>query len=201
MSKKQTIITIIVVVLAFVIGFFVGDSSAINRVNKQIDSANTGETVDSENTTKEESKEEIKSIQLNEEAQAGDLGIKVLESKESTTVSNEAGKSTPAGKFIIIKLELKNNGKEATEYDTHDFKLKNNDTLYEVDDNSFDALGNLNSQETIFNKNSKFIGVYNKFNAGITKNTYIVFDVPKEAKIENLKLIVEQNKNIEFNLK
>ena len=79
--------------------------------------------------------------------------------------------------------------------------MKNNDILYEVDDNAFDALGNLNSQETIFNKNSKFIGVYDKFNAGVTKNTYIVFDVPKETKIEDLKLIVEQNKNIEFNLK
>ena len=200
MSKKQTIITIVIVALAFIVGFFVGDSSAIHRVNKQI-SASTEETGDNKSTTKEEPKEEIKSIQLNTEAQVGDLGIKVLEAKESTAVSNEAGKSTPTGKFIVIKLELKNNSKEAIGYDTNDFKLKNNDILYEVDDNAFDALGNLNSQETIFNKNSKFIGVYDKFNAGVTKNTYIVFDVPKETKIEDLKLIVKQNKNIEFNLK
>ena len=36
MSKKQTIITIVIVALAFI----VGDSSAIHRVNKQISAKN-----------------------------------------------------------------------------------------------------------------------------------------------------------------
>jgi hypothetical protein len=40
MSKKQTIITIVIVALAFTVGFFVGDSSAIHRVNKQISAKN-----------------------------------------------------------------------------------------------------------------------------------------------------------------
>jgi uncharacterized protein YneF (UPF0154 family) len=40
MSKKQTIITIVIVALAFIVGFFVGDSSAIHRVNKQISAKN-----------------------------------------------------------------------------------------------------------------------------------------------------------------
>lgn len=153
-----------------------------------------------EETTKEE-KKEIKSIKLNEEAPSGDLGIKVLEAKEGTSISNESGKSTPSGKFIIIKLELKNNGQSAIGYGTDDFGLKDIKGIYELDDNALEALGNLNSQETIFNKNKNFVGVYDKFNAGITKNTYIVFDVPKETKIDDLKLIVKQNQEIEFNLK
>ncbi|WP_224084537.1 DUF4352 domain-containing protein [Clostridium sporogenes] len=98
-------------------------------------------------------------------------------------------------------LELKNNGEEATEYNTREFALKKDKTIYEVDDNAFEALGQLNSQETIYNKNSNFIGAYDKFNSGITKNAYIAFDVPKETKIEDLKLITKHNKGIQFNLK
>ncbi|KAJ53616.1 hypothetical protein BD780_003219 [Clostridium tetanomorphum] len=204
MNKKQTIITAVAIVLAFIVGYFVGDASAINRVNKQISSMGKIETNASnikEEPAKEEVKEEIKTVKLNEQSVAGNLGIKVLEAKESTAISNEAGKSTPSGKFIVIKLEIKNNGKEPTEYNTNDFKLKNKDILYQVDDNSFGALGDLNSQETIYNENKKFIGAYDKFNAGITKNTYIVFDIPKEAKLADLKLLVKQNKSIEFSLK
>lgn len=158
--------------------------------------------------TKQEEKKDIKkeekkgkTITVKEEGMVGNLGIKVLETKESNAISNESGKSTPSGKFIVLKLELKNNGEQATEYSGSDFKLKNDRIIYEVDDNSFQALGYLNTQETIYNKNKNFIGVYDKFNPGITKNTYIVFDIPKEVKIEDLKLVVKQDKNTEFNLK
>lgn len=203
MKKKNIIITSVAVVIAFVVGMFVGDSMAINRVKKQFSSIGTSETTKStvsEKAPKEE-KKETKSIKLNEGAAAGDLGIKVLEAKEGTSISNEAGSSKPSGKFIIIKLELKNNGQSAIEYKADDFGLKNSKAIYEVDDNAFEALGDLNSQEKIYNENKNFVGVYDKFNAGITKNTYIVFDVPKETKTEDLKLIVKQNQEIEFNLK
>ncbi|NFL55695.1 DUF4352 domain-containing protein [Clostridium botulinum] len=183
--------------IIFIAGYFIGDATAINRVNKQI-----GQSVDKQvSSTKEEVKEEKKDVKFGEQSSVGNLGVKILEAKESTAISNESGKSTPSGKFIVIKLELKNNGEEATEYNTNEFALKKDKTVFEVDDNAFEALGQLNSQETIYNKNSNFIGAYDKFNSGITKNTYIAFDVPKETKIEDLKLITKHNKGIQFNLK
>lgn len=205
MNKKGIIITLVVAVLSFITGFFVGDSAAINKVNKQIE-ANIQATSSQPETKQEESKkEEVKetaqTIKVNEQSSVGNLGVKILESKETTNISNEAGKSVASGKFIVIKLELKNNGQEATEYNTHDFRLKTSQAIYEVDDNAFDALGNLNSQETIYKNNKNFIGVYDKFNSGIAKNTYIVFDIPKETKIEDLKLLIVQDKSKEFNIK
>ncbi|HDK7182930.1 TPA: DUF4352 domain-containing protein [Clostridium botulinum] len=183
--------------IIFIAGYFIGDATAISRVKKQIGQGTEKQV----SSTKEGVKEEKKDIKAGEQSPVGNLGVKILEAKESTAISNESGKSTPSGKFIVIKLELKNNGEEATEYNTNEFALKKDKTIYEVDDNAFEALGQLNSQETIYNKNSNFIGAYDKFNSGITKNTYIAFDVPKETKIEALKLITKHNKGIQFNLK
>ncbi|MCW6080572.1 DUF4352 domain-containing protein [Clostridium sporogenes] len=194
--KKNTKLIIGAIVI-FVIGYFIGDATAISRVKKQIGQGTEKQV----SSTKEEVKEEKKDIKFGEQSPVGNLGVKILEAKESTAISNESGKSTPSGKFIVIKLELKNNGEEATEYNTGEFALKKDKTIYEVDDNAFEALGQLNSQETIYNKNSNFIGAYDKFNSGITKNAYIAFDVPKETKIEDLKLITKHNKGIQFNLK
>lgn len=200
MKKKQIIITSLIAIITFIVGFFVGDSSAINRVNKQIGS-NVASQQSKPVATNDKPKEAAKEVKLTEPAAVGKVELKVLEAKESDAISNKAGNSTPSGKFIIIKLELKNNGDQATEYNTRDFKLKKDKTIYEVDDNAFDALGHLNSQEKIYNENKNFIGVYDKFNAGISKNTYIVFDVSKETKLEDLKLTVNQNNTVYFNLK
>ncbi|ABS34895.1 DUF4352 domain-containing protein [Clostridium botulinum] len=194
--KKNTKLIIGAIVI-FVVGYFIGDATAISRVKKQIGQGTEKQV----SSAKEEVKEEKKDIKFGEQSAVGNLGVKILEAKESTAISNEAGKSTPSGKFIIINLEIKNNGEEATEYSPRDFKLKHDKKTYEIDDNSFEALGNLNSQEKIYNKNEKFIGSYDKFNSGISKNTFAVFDVPKEAKIEDLKLITKHNKGIQFNLK
>lgn len=142
-----------------------------------------------------------KIVKLGEETKAGNIGVKVLEAKEKEAISNEAGKANASGKFIVIKLELKNCGNEATTYDPHEFKLLDKEKKYEIDDNSFEALGHLNSQESIFKNNKKYVGSYDKYNAGITKNTYLVFDIPKDSKLENLKLIVEGAKNTQLNLK
>lgn len=52
--KKRVIVEIVSGILIFVIGFFIGDSSAINRVNKQISSkVNLGDTSDNTVVDKE----------------------------------------------------------------------------------------------------------------------------------------------------
>ncbi|EKO1911369.1 DUF4352 domain-containing protein [Clostridium botulinum] len=183
--------------IIFIAGYFIGDATAIGRVNKQID-----QSVDKQvSSTKEERKEEKKDIKFGEQSPVGNLGIKILEAKESGPISNESGKATPGGKFIIIKLGIKNNGQEATQHDAQEFKLIDGKKIYEIDDNAFEALQHLNNQETIFKENKEFIGPYDKINSGMSKNSYIVFDIPKESKIDNLKLITEHNKGIQFNLK
>ncbi|KOY66372.1 DUF4352 domain-containing protein [Clostridium sporogenes] len=183
--------------IIFIAGYFIGDATAIGRVNKQID-----QSVDKQvSSTKEEVKEEKKDVKFGEQSPVGNLSIKILEAKENGAISNESGKSTPSGKFIVIKLDIKNNGEEATGYEPHEFKLNDGKKTYEVDDNSFEALGHLNSQESIFRENKNFIGSYDKINAGINKSTFLVFDIPKDVKIDNLKLITEHNKGIQFNLK
>ncbi|HCL4466712.1 TPA: DUF4352 domain-containing protein [Clostridium botulinum] len=180
--------------IIFIVGYFIGDATAIGRVNKQI-----GQRTEKQvSSTKKEVKKDIK---FGEQSSVGNLGVKILEAKENGAISNESGKSTPSGKFIVIKLDIKNNGEEATGYEPHEFKLNDGEKTYEVDDNSFEALGHLNSQESIFRENKNFIGSYDKINAGINKNTFLVFDIPKDVKIDNLKLITEHNKGIQFNLK
>ncbi|KLU74184.1 hypothetical protein ADU80_05020 [Clostridium botulinum] len=182
--KKWWIWVIAIIVIIFVWG---GSGSS--------NTSNTAANKDSKTT------ESNKIVKLGEETKAGNIGVKVLEVKEQNSISNEAGKANATCKFVILKLELKNNGNEATEYNPHEFKLNDDKKTLEVDDNSFDALGHLNSQETIYKNNKKFIGSYDKYNAGLSKNTYLVFDVPKDSKLENLKLTVEGAKNTQLNLK
>lgn len=194
---KKNVKLIIGGLIIFIAGYFIGDATAIGRVNKNI-----SQSADQQASSKKEVvKEEKKNIKIGEQAPVGNLGVKVLEAKENGPISNESGKATPVGKFIIIKLEIKNNGQEATQHNAQEFKLIDGKKIYEIDDNAFEALQHLNSQETIFKENKEFIGPYDKINSGMSKNSYIVFDIPKESKIDNLKLITEHNKEIQFNLK
>lgn len=202
MKKKQIILYICIGVICLLIGMFIGDASAISRVNKQMD-ANLNQT----NTNKQSSKEskttenQIKTIPLNNEESFGNVGIKVLNVKETNKISNEAGSSTPSGKFIVIELSLENKDKQPIQYNTNQFNLVNNDTIYKIDDVAFEASEHLNQQETIYNKNKDYIGVFTDFNSGITKKTYLVFDVPKDVNLDTTKLIVDNDKNTQFSLK
>ncbi|MGG5460847.1 DUF4352 domain-containing protein [Clostridium sp. B9] len=199
-NKKQIIINIAIAIIFFILGGIFGskmENSRLNSIRNTIPNNSTQEKV-----KEEPKKEEAKIISLNQEENLGNVGMKVLSVKETEQINNEAGNSTASGKFIVIELSLKNNGKQPIQYEPNQFELiTNNDVIYQIDDNSFEAMGNLNSQETIFNKNKEFIGVYDKFNAGMTKKTYIVFEVPKDLSLDNIKLVVEGNKSVQFSLK
>ncbi|WP_097025431.1 DUF4352 domain-containing protein [Clostridium peptidivorans] len=197
MNKKQTIITVVAVLVAFIVGYFVGDSSAINRVNKQVDSKIASQQdknkEESNEEPKQEEKEEAKIYKLGEEGTSGSWNIKVLEAKETNTIvgGNSSDKVTTKEKFIVIKLQMKNLSKQAAEYSAKEFALGNmkDKTQYNITDVAFEAMGNANSKETIYNKNSNFIGVYSDINPNTTKQTYIVFEVPKDMTISDSVLI------------
>ncbi|EOU1153766.1 DUF4352 domain-containing protein [Clostridium perfringens] len=199
-NKKQIIINIVIAIVFFFLGGIVGSRAEYSRltsIQNVIPNNSANERVKKENK-----KEETKVIPLNQEENLGNIGLKVLSVNETEQVNNKSGSTSSSGKFIVIELSLKNNAKQAVEYNPNQLELLANDgVVYQVDDVAFQAGQNLNSQETIYNKNKDFIGFYDKFNSGLTKNTYVVFDVPKDLNIDNTNLVIEGIKGVQFSLK
>lgn len=204
MNKKKIILISTVAIVFSILGYFTGVSYTKYKMQAQLEeiiaSFNTDNQKQTDTTVKNDKKDK-KTVALNQEEKLANSSLKVLNVKEEESVSNNSGDTTSSGKFIIIELELTNNYSEALSYGANEFRLINDSKAYEIDDVAFSTMGNLNMQETIYNKNNDFIGVYDKFNPGITKKTYIVFDVPKDISLDNAKLITTNNKNIEFSLK
>ncbi|HII4428336.1 TPA: DUF4352 domain-containing protein [Clostridium perfringens] len=199
-NKKQIIINIVIAIVFFFLGGIVGSRAEYSRltsIQNVIPNNSANERVKKENK-----KEETKVIPLNQEENLGNIGLKVLSVNETEQVNNKSSSTSSSGKFIVIELSLKNNAKQAVEYNPNQLELLANDgVVYQVDDVAFQAGQNLNSQETIYNKNKDFIGFYDKFNSGLTKNTYVVFDVPKDLNIDNTNLVIEGIKGVQFSLK
>lgn len=139
-------------------------------------------------------------MKIGEEQKYSGADLKVLSVKESNGVNNESGNVKASGKFIVIELSLKNTSKDAIESNPNEFKLVANGANYLVDDTAFEALQYLNSQKETYDENKNYVGPYDKFNPGITKKTYIVFEVPKEVNVKDSKLIVSNNEDIQFEL-
>ncbi|MBO3312105.1 DUF4352 domain-containing protein [Clostridium perfringens] len=199
-NKKQIIINIVIAIVFFFLGGIVGSRAEYSRLTSIQNVIHNNSA--NERVKKENKKEETKVIPLNQEENLGNIGLKVLSVNETEQVNNKSGSTSSSGKFIVIELSLKNNAKQAVEYNPNQLELLANDgVVYQVDDVAFQAGQNLNSQETIYNKNKDFIGFYDKFNSGLTKNTYVVFDVPKDLNIDNTNLVIEGIKGVQFSLK
>lgn len=198
MNKKQITIYIIIAVVFFFIGGCVG---SYTQYKKNIETKYQDIKGNDVENSKEVNNVKMKLIGLNQEEIFSNIGMKVLKAEESNGINNESGTSKPSGKFIVLELELKNNDKQAIQYSSDQFMLTSGDSIYQVDDTAFDAMGNLNNQESIFNKNQEFIGAYDNFNPGMSKKTYLVFDVPKNVTLENSKLMLTDNKEVAFSLK
>lgn len=155
------------------------------------------------NTTTNSKGDKITILEKGKENPTGKLGITVLDTIEDTAISVKAGDATASGKFVIIQLNLNNKGTTAIQYANNNFVLGDTVTkaTYKIDDNAFQAMGHLNAQETIFNKNNQFIGVYSDFNPGMSKKTYLVFDVPSNVDIKNCVLLTTYDESVWFNLK
>lgn len=200
MNKKQIIITCVVAFIAFVAGYFIGDSSAINRVNKQISAKVSNEQSTSKDTKQQSNdsnkKEDTKMYKFGEEGTSGNWNIKVLEVNETDTVQggNSSDNKTTKEKFIVIKLQMKNIAKQPVQYSPKEFMLGNmkDKSQYNINDSAFNAMGAANSKEKIYNNNDGHMGVYDDVNPNTSKQTYIVFEVSKDFNIADCILI---NKN------
>lgn len=186
MNKKQIIITSAAVIVSFAIGFFVGDSSAINRVNKAIDTTSTtsnGTTTPNKNTAVKSDKTNYK---FGEEGKSGSWNIKVLDAQEATTIQagNSSDNKTTQQKFIVLKLQMTDIDNTPHQYSGNDFMLGNakDKKQYQV---AIEAMQAANGKETIYNQNSNFFGVYDDINPSTPKQTYIIFEVPKDFNVSD----------------
>lgn len=190
--KKRLIIEVICGIFIFTVGYFIGDSSAIKRVNNQIDQKVTSQQnnsaekkEDAQSTSKED-----KIYKMGEEGASGNWNIKVLEVKEANTIQagNSSDNKTTSEKFIIVKVQMKNISKQPAQYSPNEFALGNIKDKSQYNSN-LDAIMTANQKETIYNRNGEFISIYTDVNPNTSKKTYIVFEVPKSMNASDAVLI------------
>lgn len=185
--KKRLIIEIVCAIVIFGIGYLVGDSAAINRINKDMStksSEQTAQTSNTSNTSSTSEKDKQKIYKVGEEGASGNWSIKVLDVQEATTIEGGSDNKTTQQKFIVIKLQMTNKGQSAAQYSSSDFLLGDINTKAKYEMN-MDAGQTANGKETIYNENGEFFGVYDNANPNMPKQTYIVFEVPKDFNLQN----------------
>lgn len=192
--KKRSIIEVVCAVIIFIVGYFIGDASAINRVNKEISTKVSNEqTAPAKNTQSTSSNTEQKIYKLGEEGTSGNWSIKVLEVNETNTIQggNSSDDKTTSEKFIVVKLQMKNISKQPVQYSSKEFMLGSmkDKSQYTINDTAFSAMQSANGKETIYKQNNNFVGVYDDVNPNTTKQTYIVFEVPKDMNISDCVLM------------
>lgn len=118
---------------------------------------------------KEEKKEEpAKVIGIGESLKVGDVVYTVHGRTEATNVGGEWGE-TAKGKYLILDVTVKNEGKEALMVDSSLFKVKSGDTTYESD-----AGASMYANDSV-----DFF--YEEINSGIELKGNVVFDIPADA--------------------
>ena len=191
--KKNRIITVVLVIVAFIVGFFVGDNSAVNRINKLDNNKQLTQQTNSTPTESQENKTKSKICKKGEESTCGDFNLKILDANETSTVEagNKSDNKTTNEKFIVCKVSIKNISKQPKQYKSTDFILGNmkDKAQYTINDAAFSAMSSANGKETIYNKNNNFVGVYKDINPNTTKQTYLIFEVPKDFNISDGVLI------------
>ncbi|WP_217077751.1 DUF4352 domain-containing protein [Clostridium baratii] len=126
--------------------------------------------------------------------------FEVLNVKEVKSICTNSSQINPKGKFIVIEILLKNISKENINYSPISLQLINNGYEYHLDENSFEALKKLTSQEILNNKKCNYIRPYTVLAPGETKRSFVIFDVPKDLKLKDSKLIVNKNEEIQLDI-
>lgn len=141
------------------------------------------------------SSENSKIYKSGQEGKIGDWAITVKNVQTTNLIKSEEGSddNKKTGQiFIVIKLQMKNISNSSAQYSPDNFALGNYKTNAKYDCD-MEAGETENQNETIYRKNSSFFGVYDNINPNVPKQTYIVFEVPKGTKIEDMALIANGN--------
>lgn len=189
--KKRLIIEIVCGIIIFAVGYFVGDASAVKRVNETVDSKVSQEASMAQTAS---SRPKEKMYKIGEGGASGNLVMKILGVQETNTV--EGGDSSQAKtttqKYIVVKLQLTNKAQAAIQYSYDDFVLGDSKTKTQYKANT-DAGAAANNKETIYKENNEFVGELDGINPNTPKQTYIVFEVPKDFNLQNAVLINTKN--------
>lgn len=204
--KKHIIITCIIAVAMLFIGYIWGDTAAVNRFNKAVDanvSKNTSTANKKVSTTQNTKKDDAKIYKLGEEGQSGSWKIKVLDVKETNTIQSGDGSEnkTTQQKFIVLNLQMTNVSQAATQYEDNEFVLGNTKSKkqYQVDG---DASLIATEVETNYKNNSNFFLAIDNLNPDTPKDTYLVFEVPKDFDVADGVLIHgDSNKAVGYYIK
>lgn len=161
-------IVVILLVLGGIIGALSGDSTT---------------TSSSKNAKKEKSVPvytcEVEGVGKIKGAFSSDVGIAVAGISEAGEVGNQFHKVQAQGKYVIVKIVVTNNQKDAVTVDSNLFKLMDDqEREFTVSSDAWTAL-------QMANGNAK--GFLSKVNPGITTMVQFPFEVPKNVKGLKLK--------------
>ena len=141
------------------------------------------------------SSEDSKIYKFGEEGKIGDWAITVKDVQTTNLIKSEEGSDDNKKTdqiFIVIKLQMKNISNSSAQYSPDNFALGNYKTSARYDCN-MEAGETENQNKTIFKKDSSYFGVYDNINPNVPKQTYVVFEVPKDTKVGDMALIANGN--------
>lgn len=126
--------------------------------------------------------------------------LSVVGYKTENSVEDSLERFTADGKFILVEVTSKNISNEMIDIGNN-FSLKVNDKTYSESVLASVTANNSVTLNTDPDKNKKdFVAGVDGINPGFTKHTYVVFDIPKDVKLDNAYLIKGKEKNIEFKI-
>ena len=174
--KKWWFWVIVVIIVAGAIGSNGGgDDSAKDSKDSKSTTASSPK--------KAASKKEYK---IGDTVKVGDMQYKVTKTSTAKKVGPSALQETANGTFLVIDLNVKNNGNEAVTVDSSFFNLKLGSKTYKAD---ADASMSANQKEDGSIDNSFFM---QDLNPGSEMSGRVVFDVPEDvANSSDLKVQVQ----------
>jgi hypothetical protein len=180
--RRHWIISIILVILIIGIIGSAFDSSSNNASN----TANSGIKA---------TQEEAKTYSIGDSIQAGDFTWKITGSSTATEIGQDIGGSffgeKADGIFIILDVEVTNTGNSAQYLMDSYLKL--------VDDQGREF--SPNSAAAIYLKPEGSALMFEQVNPGITKKGKIVFDVPVDLKVANIRISSDLLSSSFYNIK
>lgn len=180
MSKKKMFALGISFVLIFTVGWFMGDASAINRVNRNINKNISLSEAPAQTTVTPAKTPEIKQIDFGQVADLGQFEFKVLGAenvKEAKTTTKSI--STTTNTYEIVKLEVVNKHDAPAQLNDFKFKLTDLDKKTTYDLNS-DVSISLNTSLRIYDKKPA-IYIFDDMNPNLKNEFTAVFEVPSES--------------------
>ncbi len=173
----------LVVIIFILIGIAASNTpSNSNTTLSSIEKQNTSSNTTVSSSEKINQKKEVKTYNLGDTIQAGDFKWKVTRASTTTEIGQNIGGyfigKKADGIYLILEVEIENTGKSAS-YLTDSY-LK----IVDEQNREFSP----DSTAALYLKPENSALIFEQINPGIIKKGKIVFDVPTNVKVANLKI-------------